>query len=296
MVCIGTSGDLETTLPLKNVTALIGFTLAIDQADMKSVTIRTPDGSPLTGKVKVNPSTGEVTEVLEGCDHVTLTNAGGTFVGGEYHASVIPGKYEGLIVTCTRTTDARKAERTGYEFNAARGSVMSLGNFDLSSLKWHYLIDSYDDLVSYAGDSDNWEEAEDVELRADIDMMSIPWTPLTCTKAGGTFRGNGHRIYNLIVNPSPSVQHCGFFGKYYKSVENIVFGSRDGSSWDGVSTISCNYAGSADEWSYATVLTLPKKNVEGIVNFCRICIPASCGSKSRCGELSRSGRYRRLCS
>ena len=285
LVAVGSTADLSKGVALKNVTSLLKITLAIDQADMNSVTVRSNDGSALTGRVTVNPATGEVISVEEGSDVVVLKSADGTFQGGNYYIAVIPGEHKGLTIDFTRTSDARKAERSSESvLHAKRSGSTNLGGFDDYTLEWEYLIDSYEDLMAYAGDAENWVVGEDVELRADIDMQSIPWEPLTFTQGGGTFKGNGHKIYNLIVDPDPSVRHCGFFGEYYKSIDGIIFGSKDGETWDGVSYIKCNNSAKGS-YGYAAPITFPKKNVANIVNFCNVTIPAECQAKSRCGGI-----------
>lgn len=284
LVCTGVTDNLSGGIALKNVPGLLKFTLAIDQGDMNSVTIRSNDGSPLAGKVKVNPATGQIEEVIDGTDCITVTIGGETFMGGNYYVAVIPGEHKGMTISFTRISDARKAENTSSNtLTAVRNGITGIGGFDDYTLEWEYLIDSYEDLKAFAADTENWVVGEDVELRADIDMKSEPWTPLTFTQGGGTFKGNGHKIYNLIVSPESNVQHAGFFGRYYKSVDNIIFGSKDGETWDGVSTITCNYTASSSAYAYAAPITFPKKNVTNVVNFCNVFIPANCGSKSRAG-------------
>lgn len=286
LVCTGVTDDLKNVMNFKNVTSLLKFTLAIDQADMNSVTIRSNDGSALTGKVKVNPSTGEIVEIVDGCDHVTVTIENTTFLGGHYYVAVIPGSHNGMTISFTRVSDARKAENTSDNvLSSSRSQTVYIGGFDDYTLTWEYLIDSYEDLKAYAADSANWVVGEDVDLRTDIDMKSEPWTPLVFTQGGGTFKGNGHRIYNLIVSPPATTQLAGFFGRYYKSIDNIVFGSRDGVTWDGVSTITCNFNTSTSNYAYAAPIAFPKKNVTDVVNFCRVVIPATCGTKSRAGGI-----------
>lgn len=285
LVAVGTTDDLGKGLALKNVTSLLKVTLAIDQADMDKIIIRSNDGSALTGKVKVKASTGEITQVEDGSDTVVLTSATGTFQGGNYYIAVIPGEHSGITVDFTRVSDARKAEKISENsLKTLRSNVVNLGGFDDYTLEWEYLIDSYEDMIEYSKDVENWVVGEDVELRTDLDMKSIPWAPLTFTQGGGTFKGNGHKIYNLVIDPDPSVRHCGFFGQYYKSIDNIVFGSKDGKTWDGVSRICCNNSDKSS-FGYAAPITFPKKNISNIVNFCKVSIPAKCLSKSRCGGI-----------
>lgn len=77
-----------------------------------------------------------------------------------------------------------------------------------------YKIADYAQLIWFAEDvnAGNNYQGKFVQLTADIDLKSEPWTPIT--QFNGTFNGNDKTISNLVVNPNGERKsNQGFFGR-----------------------------------------------------------------------------------
>lgn len=133
---------------------------------------------------------------------------------------------------------------------------------------------------------DEWMRNDTLELHTDLNMaeFSSAWKPIENFK--GVFLGNGHHIYNFVYNSTEGF-HTGFFDQFEGDtvVKDIVFGSKDGYSYDEVSEIKvAQKAASSSEWIHAGVLvaiTTPYDKhyniqIENITNF----IPIQSATKS----------------
>lgn len=133
---------------------------------------------------------------------------------------------------------------------------------------------------------DEWMRNDTLELHTDLDMseFSSVWKPIENFK--GVFLGNGHHIYNFVYTSTEGF-HTGFFDEFAGNtvVKDIVFGSKDGYSYDEVSSFKvAQKAASTKEWIHAGVLVAIttaydqhyKISIENITNF----IPIQSATKS----------------
>lgn len=288
MTSVAYASEIASGLSFRNVAGLLKIT--IGEIGVTSVKVYSNSaGESMSGKFSVNPSTGAIASAVEGSSCVTLLPSSLTFTPGTYYIAVAPGEYQkGITISLTRAADYRKGERTSEnKLTLGRAEVVSLGSYSMTNINWGYKIYTFQDFKNYALDVNHWdEEGETVELKADIDMNNENWKPLSDTYSG-TFEGNGHCLYNICVKRS-DVQHVGVFGKYAKDVQNVIFGSKDGVTYDGTSVIENSYApaSTVDNFAYAAPITFPDGFITNVKNFAAITITKSCTRKSRIGGIS----------
>ena len=129
-------------------------------------------------------------------------------------------------------------------------------------------IDSVGDLRDWVADQSEWSDADCVYLDADIDMDGVEWEPINFS---GKFDGQGHCIYNFAQTVSN--RSYGFFGQMSGSVSNLVFGSRDGTTYDGNSII--NFDGNGGKY-HLGVISRCLGDVSNVSNFMHIKIASGC--------------------
>ena len=274
-------------LSFKNICGLLRITVADE--GVTAITIRSLDGSPLSGTVAVNPETAEIKEVKNGSDQIVLLPKEASFAPGTYSVAAIPGKKKGITVALSRATDARKgAKSSANTLDLPRNTSISLGSFRTTGLEWGYRIGNYADLLAWKNDKANWDsEGETVLFTGDVDMKDEPWTTLTDSYPG-EIQGNGHCISHINIQSSSSA-NVGFFGKNYaKEIHDLTFGSEDGKTYDGTSCIISSYQTTSTSayWSYTAPITLPGADVMNVTNFIPITVKSTMNRSSRTGGIA----------
>lgn len=95
-------------------------------------------------------------------------------------------------------------------------------------------IRTADDVISFLAMASEMTEGEVVELDADIDMSGAALIP--AISWAGVLEGNGHSVYNFTVTAGTS--NAGLILDNKGTVRNLAAGTKDGKTWDGVSTIT----------------------------------------------------------
>lgn len=259
----------------------------LEDHNITSIELFARDGSPIAGKVKADPKTGTASVVEgESSDHILLKPAGSVFEAGTYYIAVLPGSYDDLALIYTREGEIRKGSWSpDGNIGLERARYVALG--EVNQLDWGYYIANASDLRAWRNDAANWNPAgEIITFTGDVDLGNEAWEPIT-DNYPGAIEGNGHRIYNFHVSNTGS-PYAGFFGpKYAKSVSNLVFGSKDGKTYDGSSYINLCFDGSKDQWSYAGIFTYMNTaaDIMGVENFVPITASTSNQKKSRVGGI-----------
>ena len=142
-------------------------------------------------------------------------------------------------------------------------------------------IATYEDMVNFAQECADDNGGAIVDLQADIDMRNVPWTPVE--NFTGTFNGNGHRIYN--INVSADGRYAGFFAYAKGAISDVVFGSKDGTSYDGTSRIELKYSADTDTWCYAGIVAQSNNTLTGVTSFVPVTVTADSRCKSRTGGI-----------
>lgn len=268
----------------KNAVGLLKVTVADERVAAVSVTGNGAN-DVLAGSILFDASTGSVAANIDkgGVSTVTLVPESGFLAKGDYYLAVAP---------------AELSQGVTMEFvNAAGGSVVKTsenllsvkrsGGAVLGSISAPFVPEQ---VITTAAQLREWAAApalaETVRLGADIDLESVPWTPVF--HFSGTFDGQNHKIYNLVV---ASDTYCGFFGhKTAGVVKDLVFGSKDGETYDGASAIVADVqCGGSPTWHYAAPIahTDVDKGIEisNVTNFIPVTIAATNDSKIRAGGI-----------
>lgn len=241
---------------------VIGFETRVENEVEKLVPVFTPSENAAT-VVKVRPA-GE--------------NA--TFAKGTYYAAVAPVTFaEGFSVTLLTVNDAATVSKgTDKEMIVPRNSGMGLRDL-VSIAEWDWKIYTVEQLLAWnaAPTSTNHR----VELMADLDMTGVDWTPKTFQ---GVFEGNGHKIYNFTMNRNG---HCGFVEYLNKDavIRNLILGSKDGETYDGVSKFTYTPGETAGSWIHVgSVAAKVDGNslLENVTNFIHLETPDSEGTAKVC--------------
>lgn len=273
----GTSGSIE----FKQVCALVKFEIAT--SDISQVVIR---GTKLSGTATVAASTGLLSSVTEGVDYVAISYADGNFPQGKYYAAVLPGTTAAgnFSVEFVESSGLSHARATSSSLTFIRKQGKSAGSAtgtwgDAWTTVRHIFNKAQLDAWGTAMEAD--EDGMTVYLDADIDYEGGNWNH-PGAEFNGTLNGQGHKIYNIIVE---TASKTGFFYTLDGIVKDLVFGSSNGSSWDGVSRIS--HVGTAGEIEYvALACRLTGKGcMEGVTNFAKVEVPSSSNSRAYVGGL-----------
>ena len=275
-------------LQFRNVVAL--FRVTISRSDICSVIIR---GTGLSGTASV-AADGTLQEKLSATDQVQLVPEGETFTPGTYYAAVFPGSTPaGAFSVSLVRSDALSGTRTASRQAVfERNKGLDAGALE-SSLSWEKLILTKQQLFAWNARRSATDASDNVRLGADIDMQMDPWTP---KDFAGTFDGQGHRLCGLSVSGGPD---AGFFSALTGSavLRNTVFGSADGSSYDGSSSI-CPSGASGSSCSYAGVVgeVNGSARVVDVVNYAKVAVTEACACQTIVGGVVGSWNSTAACS
>ena len=259
----------------KQVCALLKLT--VTGSDIMEIVIR---GKGLAGTAAVNADGTINASGASLTDEITLHTAAGMFVPGDYFVAVAPGTTPAGAFSINYNTVSATASKTASSevcFERAKG----LDAGPLTGFSKTVVITTMAELFNWNA-SRSTADIEDVKIGADIDMEGEPWTPKDFT---GTFDGQGHKLYNLNVN-RPS--NACFFNTVNGTVKDVIFGSSNGTSYDGSSAIvQDNPEDDGASWRYAGVVTRLSEGsvLENVKNYAPVTVAATSLSKTRVGGL-----------
>jgi len=228
-------------------------------------------GNALAGTANV-AADGTLSGVTSGSDTVELSYAGGgNFPVGTYYAAVIPGttasgSFSVQLVNGGGLTWQKTASAA---VTVERKKVISAGEVD-SGVSFVRHITNKAELYAW-GAVMGEEHGVTVYLDADIDCASDPWVGTGAT-FDGTFEGQNHKIYNLIVTYDGDT---GFISRLIGTLKDVTIGSSDGTSWDNVSCITHNGTSEVDADTHYVGLVgrmAGSGNMEGVVNYASIVV------------------------
>ena len=240
------------SIEFKQVCGLLKF-----QIDTTNITKVILHGTDLAGTATV-AATGVLSSVTSGESSIEITYSGGCFAEGRYFAAVLPGTTaaNNFTVEFVEDTGLSYVKSVSKAVTVVRKEGKSIGAYDDSYDRVRH-ISNKAQLYDWGANMGN-EHGTIVYLDADIDCASDPWTYEDAT-FDGVFEGQNHKIYNLIVTAAS--ENTGFISRLLGSLKNLTIGSSNGSSWDGVSTITHN--GSSDADADTRFLGLVGRMVEG---------------------------------
>ena len=240
------------SIEFKQVCGLLKF-----QIDTTNITKVILHGTDLAGTATV-AATGVLSSVTSGESSIEITYSGGCFAEGRYFAAVLPGTTaaNNFTVEFVEDTGLSYVKSVSKAVTVVRKEGKSIGAYDDSYDRVRH-ISNKAQLYDWGANMGN-EHGTIVYLDADIDCASDPWTYEDAT-FDGVFEGQNHKIYNLIITAAS--ENTGFISRLLGSLKNLTIGSSNGSSWDGVSTITHN--GSSDADADTRFLGLVGRMVEG---------------------------------
>ena len=228
--------DGENELDFQNVCGLV--TVEISSVPkgltLKSVTLSGLNGEKIAGKVNINMAAE--TLAAEAADaetsaSVTLAAAGGAALeAGKYVFAIIPADFtQGLKVGLNYDEGTSEILLKG-QVTVAAGHHRVLPPVESATIGKVKTISTPEGLKAFAEAADSYDADDVVTIDADLDMTGVDIAPfeLNCT-----LDGRNHKIYNIALGTSlVSILNEGAV------LKNAVFGSSDGTSYDGTSELT----------------------------------------------------------
>lgn len=291
---------LSAGVTLKNVFTL--FRVDVTDSDVASITLENNSddvnyktvGNPFAGAVSVDPTDGSCAPDSRNAA-VTLKGSGATLAPGTYDIAVLPVSIDNGMKIIFKRSGEDKAyyKKSTSSKQLVRNTGFDLGSFNVAGIEtrcWY---------IQDAADLQAWNAAtlaagDIAYLGEDIDMTGVAWTPLS--NFPGTFDGQFHFLYNFTLTTN---QYCGFIRTTSNTeaaeVKNLIVGTKDGYSWDGVSQFTHSASANNYTWYYVGVVakTQGTTKMSDVTNFAKIEVAAGSTGKTRiggvCGNWSSTG-------
>ena len=228
--------DGENELDFQNVCGLVTVEISSvpEGLTLKSVTLSGLNGEKIAGKVNINMAEG--TLAAEAADaetsaSVTLAAADGAALeAGKYVFAIIPADFtQGLKVGLNYDEGTSEILLKG-QVTVAAGHHRVLPPVESATIGKVKTISTPEGLKAFAEAADSYDADDVVTIDADLDMAGVDIAPfeLNCT-----LDGRNHKIYNIALGTSlVSILNEGAV------LKNVVFGSSDGTSYDGTSELT----------------------------------------------------------
>ena len=228
--------DGENELDFQNVCGLVTVEISSvpEGLTLKSVTLSGLNGEKIAGKVNINMAEG--TLAAEAADaetsaSVTLAAADGTALeAGKYVFAIIPADFtQGLKVGLNYDEGTSEILLKG-QVTVAAGHHRVLPPVESATIGKVKTISTPEGLKAFAEAADSYDADDVVTIDADLDMAGVDIAPF---KLNCTLDGRNHKIYNIALGTSlVSILNEGAV------LKNVVFGSSDGTSYDGTSELT----------------------------------------------------------
>ena len=244
----------------------------------------------------------------EGAPRVDLSNAGqkqvnliyketegsspSAFPAGEYYIAIWPTDFtKGYTVILTDEDGAKSLKSTSAEQNLGRNGGQNLSTIDNATFCPSIIMTAAQlKMWRRLATAGAYAAGDEVKLGADIDLGGYAWTPVP--EFLGIFDGQNHKIYNFTVS-NPDDNRVGFIRTLGSSsgeaavLKNVVFGSADGTTADGTSSISLSLE-SSSSWSYAGLVGYAHKNshILNVTSFIPVDATATLTTKHAIGGIA----------
>ena len=263
-------------IEFKQVCGLLKFT--INSSGISEVVIH---GNKLAGTATVATS-GVLSSVTSGENEIVVRSADGTFSSGNYFVAVLPGTTPAEVFTVTFVESSGLAyEKTvSSALTIARKGGGTIGAVD-SSYKVCRHITNKAQLFAWGAAMVDDEQEMKVYLDADIDCGGDTWF-YTGTEFNGRFFGQNHKIYNLVIE---TATQTGLIETLDGKLQDFVFGSSNGSSWDNTSRITHVGTSGAIEYVGLACRLTGKGCMENVTNYAKVEVPSSSTSRAYVGGL-----------
>ena len=276
---------------LKNLTALVS--VEVTKSDIASVVV---EGAAVAGTATFSED-GTLASVAEGSSaSAVLKPASDAFAAGTYYVAVLPGLSESDVKVSVVREDGYKGTKTVPALQLLRNKIYSAGQLDKTVEEWVYEVPDAAALLKWhSGHSLNWsnsvtenypEDKHKVLLTGDIDLDGKTWNykHLRCE-----FDGAGHKIYNVVIERASNVH---FFNILYADIHDVIFGSKDGQTYDGKSKIESTYkdGGTGNNYIGLFLQTSPGEvEIKNVTSFIPITVPATANGRFRAAGLICKG-------
>lgn len=250
----------------RNICALIKF--EISGSDVKSIMLRGTDAEKVTGKFTATPDADTITP--NGSSVLTVEAAGEAFAEGTYYAAIVPNNFaNGLKVSATTSDGTVMVRSTDNACYFGRNVCKNLGDITDGADMLPTEIFSVDDFSIFAANADMYPESATVVLGDNVDLSEASATVFPAKAFSGTFDGQNHSLFNFTVESSES---AGVFYAVEGKVKNLVFGSANGTGYDGTSVI--RHSGSAandQKYNVAPIITVRGTgSLENVINYATV--------------------------
>lgn len=299
--------DALVSTAISNGTEDLSFTnqfslmkVTISRNDVASITLTGNNGEALYG-------TNHFYYGGEGAPRMDLSNAGGTdgivlvykdaddvravFPTGDYYIVLWPTTFsKGFKMIYKNMDDERRVASVSSSQVFARNVGQDLGNPIGETGTWcPTVISTAAQLKMWRRAAGDYAAGEEVKLGADINLEGYTWTPVE--QFVGVFNGQNHKIYNFTVSDD-SDNRLGFIRTLGSSngeaavLKNVVFGSSNGTSADGSSSITMTKVGESS-WQYAGLVGYAHLNttIQNVTNFVPVSASSAVASKHALGGI-----------
>lgn len=284
--------DNDNTFNFENQFALVKVN--IDRSDVVSILFKGNNNEIINGlKTWVDLDDTVLAGNPEGVQvrltyKATAESEPSAFPRGDYYIAIWPQSFpNGYKFFLTLSDGSKAIKSTSASYTLERNAGQNMSTIDDVTTWVGGTITTAAQLKMWRRIAETYVEGEEVKLGADINLGGYSWTPVP--EFLGIFNGQGHKIYNFTI--SSTAQYVGFIGTLGSDsaeeavLKNVVFGSSNGTSYDGSSSI--NITGARSGWTYGGVVGYAQKKstVSGVTNYMPVTAAASVTGKHGIGGI-----------
>lgn len=284
--------DNDNTFNFENQFALVKVN--IDRSDVVSILFKGNNNEIINGlKTWVDLDDTVLAGNPEGVQvrltyKATAESEPSAFPRGDYYIAIWPQSFpNGYKFFLTLSDGSKAVKSTSASYTLERNAGQNMSTIDDVTTWVGGTITTAAQLKMWRRIAETYVEGEEVKLGADINLGGYSWTPVP--EFLGIFNGQGHKIYNFTI--SSTAQYVGFIGTLGSDsaeeavLKNVVFGSSNGTSYDGSSSI--NITGARSGWTYGGVVGYAQKKstVSGVTNYMPVTAAASVTGKHGIGGI-----------
>ena len=242
----------------------------LSSSDIVSVTLAGKGDEAICGEKVLSTSDGSFSGTPEGKTinlvyKATKEGAYAAFPAGDYFIVLWPTEFtEGFKLIMTKSDGSKAVKSTSSDVTFALNSGANASTInDVTFVP--PVITTASQLKMWRRVAEYYAEGEEVKLGADINLEGYAWEPVS--SYFGIFDGQNHKIYNFTINSDAS--RVGFISTLGNAdnaatLKDVVFGSSNGTSADGASSIN---ATGANSQYVAVVGYVRNSTVSGVKNF-----------------------------
>lgn len=284
--------DNDNTFNFENQFALVKVN--IDRSDVVSILFKGNNNEIINGlKTWVDLDDTVLAGNPEGVQvrltyKATAESEPSAFPRGDYYIAIWPQSFpNGYKFFLTLSDGSKAIKSTSASYTLERNAGQNMSTIDDVTTWVGGTITTAAQLKMWRRIAETYVEGEEVKLGADINLGGYSWTPVP--EFLGIFNGQGHKIYNFTI--SSTEKYVGFIGTLGSSnaeeavLKNVVFGSSNGTSYDGSSSITIT--GARSGWTYGGVVGYAQKKstVSGVTNYMPVTAAASVTGKHGIGGI-----------